>query len=91
MPCADIEVNSATHTKTELTSNREKHSHDKEIDLCPPFCACNCCGSQMANYSHPIIFDCPTPFKNIQIQLPTYISIFSSNFYGSIWQPPQIA
>lgn len=91
MPCADMEVNSATHTQKEFASNHEKHSHDKEKDLCSPFCICSCCGSQMASYSQPIIIDFPIRLEGIKTQLPTYKSIFSSNFYGSIWQPPQIA
>ncbi|MFC3336471.1 DUF6660 family protein [Flavobacterium palustre] len=90
LPCADIEVNSAAHTKTELASNHDEHSHDKEHDLCSPFCICSCCGSQMASYSQSIIIDFPIPSIGIKTQLPTYKSILSSNFYGSIWQPPQI-
>ena len=91
MPCADMEVYSIAHNKTEFTLNPAEHSHDKTIDLCSPFCICSCCGSQMANYSQPIIIDFPRLSKSIKTQLPTYNSIFSSNFFGSIWQPPQIA
>lgn len=91
MPCADMEVNSSAHSKAEFASNHDEHSHDKANDLCSPFCICSCCGSQMANYSQSIIIDFPILSKSIKTQLPTYSSIFSSNFFGSIWQPPQIA
>ena len=33
MPCADMKVNSLAHNKTELSSNHDNHSHDKEKDL----------------------------------------------------------
>lgn len=90
MPCADMEVNSAAH-KTAQFSSEANHSHDKQNDLCSPFCACNCCGAQVLNYQLTATFDFPPSYSIISIQLPTYTSVVVSNFYGSIWQPPQIA
>lgn len=90
LPCADLEVNSPAHTSKELSSNSENHSHDKEKDLCSPFCICNCCGAQVLSYFPTITFNFPVVSAIIKLPLPTYKSILSSNFYGSIWQPPQI-
>jgi hypothetical protein len=90
LPCADMEVNSPAHALTALSSSNEKHSHDKENDLCPPFCVCNCCGAQLLSYIPVISFGFNIVSTIITISLPTYKSILSSNFYGSIWQPPQI-
>lgn len=91
MPCADMEVNSFAHKKTELASSHDNnHSHDKQKDLCSPFCICNCCGSKITSFSEFIIIDFPIPSIGIKTQLPTYKSVFASNFFGSIWQPPQI-
>ncbi|MEL1252982.1 DUF6660 family protein [Flavobacterium sp. DGU38] len=90
MPCADMEANSFTQKKAELASKHDNHSHNKENDLCSPFCICSCCGSQMASYSQPVAIDFPILSKGIKKQLPTYQSILSSSFCGSIWQPPQI-
>ncbi|WET03165.1 DUF6660 family protein [Flavobacterium sp. YJ01] len=89
MPCADMEVNSAMH-KTAQFSSEENHSHDKENDLCSPFCACNCCGAQVLSYQTPITFEFPQTDHLILSPLPSYNSILASNFYGSIWQPPQL-
>ena len=91
MPCADMEVNSLAHNKTEFSSNHDNHSHDKEKDLCSPFCICNCCGAQILNYSPAISFDFSIISSDIKTKGPFYRSIFASNFFGSIWQPPQIA
>ncbi|MCP2025554.1 hypothetical protein L1276_000694 [Flavobacterium sp. HSC-32F16] len=90
MPCADMEVNSAMHTTAQFASE-ENHSHDKDNDLCSPFCACNCCGAQVLSYQTSVTYEFPAPYTKISITLPTYNSVFISNFYGSIWQPPQIA
>ncbi|KIO51698.1 DUF6660 family protein [Flavobacterium hibernum] len=90
MPCADMEVNSAAHKVAEFSSELN-HTHDKSNDLCSPFCACNCCGAQVLSYQTSEIFDFPVAFSIISIQLPTYKSVYTSNFFGSIWQPPQIA
>ena len=86
-----MEVNSWAHTTLELKSNHDNHSHDKEKDLCSPFCSCSCCGSQVVSYFQSNYIDFPVTSEGIKTQLPTYKSIFASNFFGSIWQPPQIA
>ncbi|WP_317047243.1 DUF6660 family protein [Flavobacterium sharifuzzamanii] len=90
MPCADMEVNSAMH-KTAQFASEDNHSHDKTNDLCSPFCACNCCGAQVLSYHSAVSFEFPKTYNQISISLPSYNSVFISNFYGSIWQPPQIA
>jgi len=91
LPCADMEVNSLAHSSPEVAANHDDHSHDKESDLCSPFCNCNCCGSQIVSYFKITTFNFTPITKSIKTQLPSYTSIFTSNFYGSIWQPPQIA
>lgn len=90
LPCADMEVNSPAHDLTELASNDNDHSHDKEKDSCSPFCFCNCCGAQVFTYEPGISFGFSVVSAIITIQLPTYKSVFTSSFFGSIWQPPQI-
>lgn len=90
MPCADMEVNSPMHNTAQFASE-DNHSHEKDNDLCSPFCACNCCGAQILSYQTAETFDFPVSSAIIFIPLPTYNSVFASNFYGSIWQPPQIA
>ena len=90
LPCADLEESSAAHRAIEMASNHEHHSHDKENDLCSPFCSCNCCGSQIVSYFKMVSYNLAVVSKTITTQLPTYTSKFTSNFFGIIWQPPQI-
>ena len=92
LPCADMEVSSAAHKVAEISTNHDEksHNHDKENDLCSPFCSCNCCGSQIVSFFKVASFNFTIVSKTIKTQLPSYTSKFTSNFYGSIWQPPQI-
>ncbi|WP_233549841.1 DUF6660 family protein [Flavobacterium sp. 102] len=90
MPCADMEVGNSACSRVEFASKQDNHSHSNKNDLCPPFCVCNCCGAQILNFSPGINVTFPQLTSIIHIPLPSYISEFTSNFYGSIWQPPQI-
>lgn len=90
LPCADIEVSNTAHKASEIVHTQEKHSHDKENDLCSPFCSCNCCGSQIVTYFKAVSYNFTVVSKGIKTQLPSYTSQLTSNFFGSIWQPPQI-
>ncbi len=92
LPCADMEISSAAHKAVEISANHDEKSynHDKENDLCSPFCNCNCCGSQIVSYFKITTFSFTPIKRSIKTQLPSYTSIVTSNFFGSIWQPPQI-
>lgn len=86
-----MEVNSLAHSSPKVAANHEDHSHDKANDLCSPFCVCNCCGTQVLSFFSEISLEFNRVTTIIELQLPKYKSILTSNFYGSIWQPPQIA
>jgi hypothetical protein len=88
LPCADLEVISVAHSSKEITSNTDKHSHEKDNDTCSPFCVCSCCGSQVFIFHTHYNF---SSFQNIiETKVPEYQSLLTSNYFGSIWQPPQI-
>ncbi|QBN17908.1 DUF6660 family protein [Flavobacterium nackdongense] len=91
LPCADVEVNSLAHSASTVAANHENHSDQNSFDLCAPFCVCNCCGQHILNYNQEITFEFRKIPTEITTQIPTYKSILASNFFGSIWQPPQIA
>ncbi|SHI88679.1 DUF6660 family protein [Flavobacterium terrae] len=90
VPCADIEINSIAHATVNHSSDKDNHSHNKSNDLCSPFCICNCCGQVTLTYAPVIIYDFQVQFEEIKTSNSFYTSVFHSNFYGSIWQPPQI-
>lgn len=90
IPCFDMESDSAAHVAMHESSEKHSHSHDKDNDLCSPFCICSCCGQVTLTYTPSINFDFPVQFEEIKSSTSTYTSVLHSNFYGSIWQPPQI-
>jgi len=89
LPCADMEVSSLSHSSQEITSNPDKHSHDKDNDTCSPFCVCNCCGNHQVfvDYAH---YNFSSLRDIIYTKVPEYQSLFTSTYFGSVWQPPQI-
>lgn len=90
IPCVDIESDSAAHQTVSCSAEKDNHSHNKESDLCSPFCICNCCAGVTLSYVPTITYDFPVQFEQIQSTNSIYTSALHSNFYGSIWQPPQI-
>jgi hypothetical protein len=86
MPCADMKQD-VSYNKVTI-SNQSNHTHEK--DVCSPLCVCNCCGCQGFTYNtiHPYNFFAVKII--IDKKVPEYKSILTSNFFGSIWQPPQI-
>lgn len=90
LPCADMDANSLAHSSIDHSIKHDNHSHDLENDLCSPFCSCNCCGQQIMTIFPSLIYENTIKFKEIKSSISIYKSVFTSNFYGSIWQPPQI-
>lgn len=92
LPCADIEARSADNMPAGISYSHEKesHSHDKESDMCSPFCTCSCCGSLIVGYLKIADFNFEVASKSIRTKLTSYTSKFTSSFFGSIWQPPQL-
>ncbi len=86
MPCADAEP-IVSYNKVTINNQSNQH-HDN--DTCSPLCICSCYGCQGFAYNtiyNYIFFYVKT---TIDKKIPEYKSILASNFYGSIWQPPQI-
>lgn len=85
LPCNDTHAQTETSSVTQV-SNVENVQHHK--DFCTPFCICSCCTT-------PIIIQTTTTFEvsffeNFNTQTPIFYKSITSNFYGSIWQPPQL-
>ena len=86
MPCADKDQIGSFEKIT--TIHNAKQHHDK--DACSPLCVCNCCGCQGFAYNAVYYYNFVSIKTIIDNKIPQYKSILTSNFYGSIWQPPQI-
>jgi hypothetical protein len=89
-PCADKHNDSLVKSSNTQTSSRHNHSHETDNDLCSPFCVCNCCGQQTLTFLEIQSFQFLVHFQEIKSSISFYKSTSFSNFYGSIWQPPQL-
>ncbi len=90
-PCADEHSDYYTSGEINIEVNHDNHSHQSDNDLCSPFCVCNCCGQQTLTFLEIPTFHFLVRFQEIKSSISFYKSTSFSNFYGSIWQPPQIA
>jgi len=88
-PCADGETLSVNQKQT--ASKTTGHSQDHHEDSCSPFCICSCCGVQILNFSQPVAYQFVKAFADIKTPVPSYKSALISGYFGSVWQPPQIA
>ena len=85
LPCNDAHAQTETVFETQFSQVSQAEHHE---DFCTPFCICSCCTT-------PIIVQSMTVFEvsyfeNQFTQLPSFYKSIISNFYGSIWQPPQL-
>jgi hypothetical protein len=59
-----------------------------ENELCTPFCVCGSCVVAVVIY--PVLEITFFQPEHRPMELPNFYSSFKSDFYGSIWQPPQL-
>ncbi|SDK17063.1 DUF6660 family protein [Flavobacterium noncentrifugens] len=88
-PCADGETISGNSQSIAL--KKATHSHENQEDSCSPFCICSCCGVQIFHFAQPVVYHFATVLPVIKTQIPFYKTSFISGYFGSVWQPPQIA
>lgn len=89
-PCADKHTDVFSNISHNQTNHHHDHSQETDNDLCSPFCVCNCCGQQTLTFLELQSFQFLVQFQEIKTSISFYKSTSFSNFYGSIWQPPQI-
>lgn len=92
MPCGDAKDFSVMDNGKETFAQTNHHDHQKNTESCSPFCNCACCGSNIT-----FSFQCPVLVtENTSSFFPKHERIivendsFAFNFYGNIWQPPQV-
>ena len=86
-PCSD--GNNAEDKHQDEISANHNHQNDSD-DTCPVTCICNCCGCQVFAFNAVYTYSLFPHNLVIDKKIPEYKSVLTSNFFGSIWQPPQI-
>jgi hypothetical protein len=86
-PCCDQQVFTDNASKKEITVSNHHPLLDRTLDLCSPFCICNCCRATVQlpiyvtfNFNNPV-------FAEPQSALPLD---FIKSVPNSIWQPPKL-
>ena len=89
LPCTDKEeCNEPIQTNISSNTKHENHNHDKEH--CSPFCTCACCGTNISFTSFTAFQIIERPVFNSSMSYSLFNEYIKSNFFGNIWQPPQL-
>jgi len=93
LPCTDYAASSHDHTEQNATALTSQTTHqDKEtqhVDLCSPFCTCNCCGRTIATVTTFETFLLPTPLATQEAHEVFYTAPYYWDALDAIWQPPK--
>jgi len=86
LPCDDALVIDNQQISS-ISQDSDNHAHNL-LDLCSPFCVCNCCSSNTIESIHH--------YKEIIAEIPikevgSHFDIsFVNNYASKIYQPPQV-
>lgn len=85
LPCSESHVQEASFNRS---ASQEEGDHDHSMELCTPFCVCGSCVAAIMLHS-PVDYDF-LDFDSINSGISNLYQSVNSQFYGSIWQPPQL-
>jgi len=87
-PCVDGNFQNSTQ-QTEIAASHGDHSHT--ADQCSPFCSCACCGIQIIHHVPQEFIEVNGAAITPAEPISHYKTRFVSDYFGSIWQPPQLS
>jgi len=86
MPCNDT-CDSQEH-QTPITFQTAQEHHDKDSDMCSPFCVCTCCATSISiTHYQTNLFN---PAYSAEV-FPSYEESACSAFSRDFWQPPKLS
>ena len=88
LPCTDAHARVNNDQATQITQADDNDHHHTDIEICTPFCVCGSCVAavvlqQLAEFT----FFIPKPKNRL---ISNFYQSLNHEFYGSIWQPPQL-
>jgi hypothetical protein len=83
-PCADY-VTSDNYARTEISQAVDDHQH-QGVDLCSPFCICQCCHTSVTQFQ---VSNIKFEINFISTQDFFYLNGIEKEFTTSILQPPR--
>jgi len=85
-PCADF-VSSADAMKSEISQTMDENHQHQNLDLCSPFCICQCCH---VNATDVKFLNVKSTITKIFTQDFFYLYGAENNFSTSILYPPRV-
>ncbi|MGQ2985442.1 DUF6660 family protein [Flavobacterium sp.] len=86
LPCSESHAQEASFHKT---ASQDQHDHDHSMETCTPFCVCGGCVAAIVLHS-PSDYNLLDPAIEIHTETSNFYQSVTSDFHGSIWQPPQL-
>jgi hypothetical protein len=92
LPCGDVEDCKEEEVVNKTLSLVEHTDHQEDSETCSPFCICACCGTNiLSSFTfHTFISEKRPSLLSQKTNIRYNNDSLFSNFYGNIWQPPQI-
>ncbi|TYB71807.1 hypothetical protein ES677_10265 [Bizionia gelidisalsuginis] len=86
IPCSDVVVDTQDNTIASIAMADDHSSSDHDVDLCSPFCTCQCCHIEIITSTH---LDFSFVNNDSPQETPTYFESISKDHSCSLLQPPQ--
>ncbi len=86
VPCQDGVIDSDSDT-TEFISDSNQHDHHQHMELCSPFCSCQCCHTKIDTYH---LHDYRITSIIISSDIFTYHNDVKQNVVIPLLHPPQV-
>ncbi|WP_372339321.1 DUF6660 family protein [Flavobacterium sp. MFBS3-15] len=86
LPCSESHAQEASLHRT---ASQEHDDHDHGMEICTPFCVCGSCVAAIVLHS-PVDYDFLDIENTIFREISNFYQSVDSQFFGSIWQPPQL-
>ena len=87
IPCSHVALGHSVCKMEQSNGTTDHHESESGIDHCCPFCPCNCCATPVVTSDAIMQF---TFVKFCQHNYSEYFTTFTTSFFATIWQPPQL-
>lgn len=90
LPCSEAHASNGSIAMEQSGHSKEKDNDDDhhQMEICTPFCICSSC--VIAIVVHPALDIQFFDTENTTTEISNFYTSFKSDFYGAIWQPPQL-
>ena len=88
LPCSEAHASNNSIGIEQSGHSKDKGDDHHQTEICTPFCICSSC--VIAIVLHPTLNIQFFDPENTTTEISNLYTSFKSDFYGAIWQPPQL-